>query len=365
MLDLFPIESYGVVWYNIQLFVIFLTVLHTQVMDYNDKRMHQYLAIIGWPYALFVLLYLGLRPISGKFIDMTTYAYMFYRETVGSPIDMGSDYAFTLLLKFSAFITNVNGFFFICACLYVIPLVLACRKLFKHFWIYCFIALVASFSFYTYGVNGIRNGMATSIFILGIAFYKKPVVSAIFIVIACSFHQSMYLPTAAYIATYFLKNPKLYLIGWMVAIPLSLVFGSLFITLFTSLGFADDRLNQYLLSEADKEAFSSTGFRWDFLIYSATGTFAGWYFIFKQKFTDTLYHRIYGTFLIANAFWILVIKANFSNRFAYLSWFLLALVIFYPFLKKKFFHYQHQVFGIVLLLYFSFTYVLTVVRTNI
>ncbi|MDG3581737.1 EpsG family protein [Galbibacter pacificus] len=365
MFDLFPIEKYGTVFYNMQAAVILLTVFHTQIMDYQDKKVQQYLGLIGWPYALFILFFIGLRPISGEFIDMTTYAYMFQREISGSPIDIGSDFGFGFLVKFSALVTTINGFFFICACIYILPLAVACRRFFKNYWIYCFIALVASFSFYAYGVNGIRNGMATSIFILGLSYHKKPIVSGLIVFLSCTFHQSMYLPTAAYVITFFLNFPKAYLIAWFAAIPLSLVFGSLFIMIFTSLGFADDRLSQYLLADVDKSAFSNTGFRWDFLLYSATGTFAGWYFIFKKKFTDKMYHRIYGTYLISNAFWILIITANFSNRFAYLSWFMLAVVIFYPFLKKRFFNYQHQVLGIVLLMYFLFTYLLNFVKPNL
>lgn len=365
MFDLFPIESYSSIYYNIQLAVIVLSVLHTQLFDYRDKSTHTYLAIIGWPYALFITLYIGLRPVSGEFVDMTTYAYMFYRETIGSPIAIGSDIAFALLLKISARLTNEMGFFFICALLYVGSLIAASRNLFKNYWIYGFIALVASFSFYAYGVNGIRNGMATSIFVLGISYYKTPIIAAIIIAVSCLFHQSMYLPTLAYLITFFVNKPKIFLMGWFVAIPLSLVFGSFFVGVLSGLGFADDRLSEYLLSEANANAFSSTGFRWDFLIYGATGTFAGWYFIFRRQFKDSFYHRIYGTFLIANAFWILVIKANFSNRFAYLSWFLLAVVIFYPFLKKRFFNYQHQIFGVVLLLYFMFTYMMNLLIPSI
>ncbi|HMQ45454.1 MAG TPA: EpsG family protein, partial [Mariniflexile sp.] len=62
------------------------------------------------------------------------------------------------------------------------------------------------------------------------------------------------------------------------------------------------------------------------------------------------------TYLICNGFWILVIKANYSNRFAYLSWFMMALVIVYPFLKQTFFKYQYIILGNVILLYFGFTY---------
>jgi hypothetical protein len=60
--------------------------------------------------------------------------------------------------------------------------------------------------------------------------------------------------------------------------------------------------------------------------------------------------------MIANTFWILVIRANFSNRFAYLSWFLMAIVIAYPLLKVKFWDDHYKNVGRIFLAYYLFTY---------
>ncbi len=129
--------------------------------------------------------------------------------------------------------------------------------------------------------------------------------------------------------------------------------GSLWIALFTSLGFGDDRLADYLTPE---DANVGNSFRWDFLFHSAFAVVAGWYFIYKKKFEDKFYFQLLNTYLICNGFWILVIRADFSNRFAYLSWFMMALVIIYPFLKQNFFKNQHLLIGKIILVYFAFTY---------
>ena len=86
--------------------------------------------------------------------------------------------------------------------------------------------------------------------------------------------------------------------------------------------------------------------------------FAGWYFIFKKKIEDKFYTHLFGTYMIANAFWILVIRANFSNRFAYLSWFMMGAVIAYPMLKYKMWPDQHKILTITIFIYFMFTYLL-------
>tara|TARA_R110001583_G_C5589679_1_gene403629 strand:+ start:371 stop:1045 length:675 start_codon:yes stop_codon:yes gene_type:complete len=213
---------------------------------------------------------------------------------------------------------------------------------------------IVSFSFWAYGVNGIRNGIATSLFLMAFAYSDKKVLMIFFMISASLFHKTLLLPIVAYIATLFHNNPKTYLKVWFIAIPLSLLLGSVWTSLFSNLGFADDRLG-YLTGEVDAK-IENLGFRWDFLLYSASAVFAGWYFIFKKGFVDVYYNRLFSIYLIANSFWILVIKANFSNRFAYISWFMMAIIIIYPLLRQRFFKNQNLVIGKILLIYFSFTY---------
>ena len=175
---------------------------------------------------------------------------------------------------------------------------------------------------------------------------------------ALLFHKTLFLPILAYLATYFYNNPKFYFKGWLMCIPLSLVLGGVWISLFSSLGFADDRLSGYLSSSSEEGTFSATGFRWDFLFYSSFGIISGYYYIFVKKISDRFYNHLYGIFTIANAFWVLVITANYSNRFAYLSWFMMAPIISYPMFRYKIWKDQYKTFGIILMLYYLFTYLM-------
>ncbi|MBN1184997.1 MAG: hypothetical protein JXB49_22115, partial [Bacteroidales bacterium] len=81
-------------------------------------------------------------------------------------------------------------------------------------------------------------------------------------------------------------------------------------------------------------------------------------------FTDKLYVQIFNIYVAANAFWILVIRAAFSNRFAYLSWFLMGIVVFYPFFKRRFFRYQQLVLLGSAIAYYLFTYVRSLMSLN-
>ena len=54
-----------------------------------------------------------------------------------------------------------------------------------------------------YGTNGIRNGMATSLFVLGVSYLEKnKMLMCFFLVLAISFHQTIALPLLAFIVRY-------------------------------------------------------------------------------------------------------------------------------------------------------------------
>jgi len=302
---------------------------------------------------LFILIYMVFRPVHGVFVDMTTYARGFRAYAAGRELDIdSSDILFKIFTKFSATWLTIELYFFLCACLYVIPLYKISKKFFKDYWFYGFLLFVGSFSFWNYGVNGIRNGMAGSLFLLGVA-QDKRYLQIIWFVIAINIHRSLLLPVLGFAATYFHDKPHTCYGFWLACIPLSLILPGFWECIFG--GLVSDERAKYFGEEVMRGS-SGGGFRWDFLFYSSFGVVAGWYYIFKLKLKDNFYVRLYNTYLVANAFWILVIRANFSNRFAYLSWFFMALIIAYPWAKYSFTNRQHQKFGWIMLAYIGFTY---------
>lgn len=360
MNDLIPIDYYTTFYFQFFLIVVAMTVLHCFVLEINENKNVLYINFIGYISFLFTVLYMGLRPIHDVFVDMTMYAHTFERFKENNPVKIYGDYGFFNFLEASAKVMSAENFFFICAVLYVFPIYYISKKWFKEYWFYSFLVLVISFSFWAYGTNGIRNGLATSFFLFALAFKDRKIVLFAIMFLACTFHKTMLLPSLAYLLVLLHNNPNTYLKVWFFSILLSLVFGGLFVELFANIGFEDARVDLYFTDEID-ESLTKTGFRWDFLLYSATGVYAGWYYIIKKNFDDTFYIRLFNIYLIANAFWVLVIRANFSNRFAYLSWFMLGVIIIYPLLKQNFLSNQHRVIGGVLIIYFAFTYLMNVI----
>ncbi|UOB17077.1 EpsG family protein [Abyssalbus ytuae] len=359
MIDFIPLEYYSTIHYHIILLIVLFTLLHALALKGNENIVYNYNRIMALLLLLYLMIYMGLRPVSGKyFVDMATYANVYQRIKAGYHLTDLSDFGFGYFMTFCSYFLSEKGFFMACTLLYVTPLYIASRRFSKNYYFFAFLMFVASFSFWAYGVNGIRNGIATSLLILAFSYHDRKAIMIILMLLSVSFHKSMILPIMAFIITYFVKNTSLYFILWMVAIGLSLLMGSFWESFFANLGFDDDRLAGYLIKTANREKFSSTGFRFDFLIYSALPVIAGYYYVVKRNFTDSFYNKLLQTYLLANSFWIMVIRANFSNRFAYLSWFMMAIIICYPLLHQAMWKKQFSKLGLIILLYFSFTYIM-------
>ena len=355
-LDFIPLDLFTPIFY----YILILSVL----IAYTKLQKGFVQSQAGFALVIFVIAYMGLRPISGLYFgDMATYNGYFEEYQNGQSIVATKELFFHYFMKWCSGIMTANFFFLTCAFLYIYPLYLVSKKWFEHYWYYAFLLLVSSFSFWAYGTNGIRNGIAGSLFLLAIS-REKRIWQIALLFIAINFHKTMLLPTLGFIIAQFYNKPKQMILFWLLCIPLSLAAGGFWESLFASLGFEDDRIGYLTDGNVNDDEFSSTGFRWDFLVYSATAVYAGWYFIIKKGFNDKIYNYLFITYVFANAFWILVIRANFSNRFAYLSWFLMAVVIAYPFLKGNMIKNQSKVFAKVLLLYFLFTFVMNVILSN-
>lgn len=353
--SIIPIPYYTPLFYNIILVLVLTAILRLFIKGYviknpNKKEYVSFALLVG------VILYMGLRPISGRYFgDMLTYSIYFKHYESGAEVRLSKDVLWDMFMKFCSGIMSAEFFFLVCSFLYIVPLFLACKKWLANDRYFLFLMLIASFSFWAYGVNGIRNGIATSLFVLALSINRKTYWQYGLLALSYFTHGSLLIPISAFVLTLFYKNPKHYLIGWLVSIPLSLIFGSIMVSIIMSIGFGGDRVG-YLTMQGFEDQFSSTGFRWDFLLYSASAVYAGYYFIIKKNFKDPLYIQLFNIYVIANAFWILVIRASFSNRFAYLSWFLMAILIFYPFFKQQFFKQQQKVLAYTIIAYFGFTY---------
>lgn len=312
-------------------------------------------------YILLFVLLVGLRPISGYYFgDTANYARM-YNSFVGGFSSYNPDskeWFFDWLMYHCSQIMDVHGFFLLVEILYVVPVLWACRKLVPNHTLLMFVACMGAFSFFTYGTNGIRNGMACSLIIAAMACVegnlKQKILGGILAFLAFNIHRSTALPIACVLATFFIKDTRLIIGWWFASILLSLVAGGPIEAFFTGLGF-DDRLSSYATDDSANAMFSSTGFRWDFLLYSALPILLGYYVVIKRRIWNRNYLLLLHTYILCNSFWVMMIRASYSNRFAYLSWFLYALVLIYPCLKLPIWKDQGRKTALIIMGHMGFT----------
>ena len=135
----------------------------------------------------------------------------------------------------------------------------------------------------------------------------------------------MQLPVAVYVIISFFKDSRWYFYGWLFCLFCAAAHISFFQNLFA--GFSDESGNAYLTSTDDWGGKS--GFRIDFVIYSAMPVLMGYYVIFKYELRDRLYEDLLHYYLTTNGIWMLCMYGAFTNRIAYLSWFSYPFLIIY------------------------------------
>lgn len=325
MFEQFYIEWEGLPW------AIFCIALATVLVNGLAAQHHREGETASWGGILVVfglILVIGLRPLDGLYVDMMTYAKIYQSFISGYRSSFFSDVVFDHYMRLSSRLVAVETFFLVTAALYVIPLVIATRRLFGGRWPFAVAIMASSFSFYGYGVNGLRNGVATSILLLSLTStgMRQKIFWAL---VALGTHFSTALTLLAHAVALRLKSVRPALAFWFVSILLSILIPNAVVGGFVeSLG---DSRSRYFTSDL----VTQTGMRWDFILYSASGVAAVMFWKYVRKIEDRAFDVFANTYIIANGGWILVNDVAFSNRFAYLSWFLLELTILFPLLRHK------------------------------
>lgn len=308
----------------------------------------------------FLAVFIGLRPLSYVFVDMMNYNTDYYAFFYGQPwvLDLSAgNYIFDNLFAWlGSMQLDISCLFLIMASLYFGGMAWACYKSFNSQAILAFLVCLAAFSTFSYGTNGIKAGVAGSFFLLALAYRKQKALALFFLVCSLGFHHSMVMPIVAYIMAWGYKNSKMYFLGWCMAFLMAAGHVTFFQNLFA--GMSDESGADYLKSNGTDWG-GKTGFRIDFIIYSAMPILIGYWAIFKKKVKSESYQFILNVYLTTNAVWMLCMYANFNNRIAYLSWFMYPIVLIYPLLKMPISSRQHLILKRVVLGHLGFTLFMT------
>ncbi len=335
--------------------------------------------------SIILIFWLGLRPSTAQFGDTFNYALVYNMgalaqnnaldvvdnddedddEEAGSDesnvmpdIDFSSEWFFDLIMNTCRNLGfSVSVFFTIVEAGYILTALWAVVRIFPSNPLLAFLFVLSSLMFYSFGINGIRNGLACHLVLLAMSFLfeSKYIIGGLLCLLALGIHRSTALPIATIlVGIFFIKNFRYAVYIWIASIFVSLFAGNFFMHFFASLGF-DDRMANYGLGNDYSEQFSGTGFRWDFLLYSSLPILMAWYISVRKNIQDNWYNALSVAYCLSNAFWVLVIRAEFSNRFAYLSWFMYPVVIAYPLINMPIWQDQDRKTGQILLAYCGFT----------
>lgn len=360
-------------------FLVVLFFLSISVVNKNNSSLYYYGSddmistnkqseLLMWA----VVLFIGLRPVHAVFADTIGYV-MRYENEIAMPAswsevyyseDVRNEWLWHFILMACArlglpswcWLTIVAWGYIGCA-------LWGIKRIFQanHTYI-AFLFFISAFSFFSYAVNGLRNGLSFSVVILALTYLdnnKRDLIKfGILSFIAYNIHHTALLPLVCMVISHFgLKSNKIAFYVWFLSIPVSLFAHSFFEAILIDLA-PDDRLADNLSAQYSggiDSGFSRSGFRWDFLLYSIMPIILSYFIILKNNVTDKTYTLLLNTYLLCNAFWILVIRASFSNRFAYLSWFIYPIVLAYPLLELDFTKNQKKWIANILLAHLGFT----------
>jgi len=249
--------------------------------------------------------------------------------------DAGKDrlfYAYTVAV--STFTKSAPLYFVITAGLYVAGYAIAFRRIAREYWTVLMLAGVFAIGFFAYGDNTLRAGLAYSLLLCGISCFPKKLPFLLIAAVSFGIHHSMVIPIAACIIAFFYKNTRIIFAGWVVLLLISIIAGNATqeVLANTFADAEDQRLASYATGNS---IIYKQGFRVDFLLYGFVPIAFGLYYVFRKHFAEPFYVWILNVYIITNGFWLLMIRAIFTDRFAYLSWGLIPIILFYPLLKKR------------------------------
>lgn len=310
------------------------------------------------------ILFIGLRPVSGKyFVDMANYVvyYNAFWDGARFSFDWNTDNLLfdNLFAWWGSVRLGYTSFFLFIAAIYFGASYYGIRKLFPNNVLAAYIVFLAAFSTFSYATNGIKAGAAASLFILALGYRANLKVCIPLVLLSWGFHHSMIMVVAAFVVTLFVKNPKLYFAGWVICFMMAAAHVSFFAEFFS--GFTTEHGAEYLLS-GNSDDGTKGGFRIDFILYSAMPVVVGWYAVFEKKIhLSNLYKNLLNLYLCLNGIWMLCMYAAFTNRIAYLSWFLYPIVLVFPFLQEDWGKGRYRTFSMVMLAHLGFTLFMNIV----
>ncbi len=222
MIDFIPLRIYTLVFCYAVLVLVAISMTECFSGAVFGRGARTFNSVLGTVVALLLTLYIGLRPVNPYYFgDTINYAITFENVAAHGPAfgaTGGSEWFFNGAMRWFAAHSNVNMFFLFCAAIYVGALWWALVRIFGSDFFVPFVVAIGMFTFFSYGVNGVRNGMASSLLILALTFRRQWPVALALAAVAIGTHRSMLLTAGAGVMAMVARNPKIWLWFWLGSI---------------------------------------------------------------------------------------------------------------------------------------------------
>lgn len=315
---------------------------------------------------IFLAIYIGTRPNSVVFVDMMNTVEYYYTFYEGVPFYWDSqteNFLYDNFLSWCGSMRLGTSFFFtVIAFIYFGCSYLGIRRMFPNHTALVYLAFLGAFSTFSYATNGVKAGSAASIFIWAISYYKEWKYCIPLLIVSYGFHHSMQMPIVAFLFSALWRNTKHFFWGWAFCFLCAAAHVTYFQELFA--GMTDEQGSGYLNSVGEDWG-GGTGFRIDFILYSAVPIVIGYIAIFRLGIQSAFYEVLLKLYLLTNGVWMLCMYAAFTNRIAYLSWSLYPIVLLYPLLNEDWGIGQYRLAARVLLGHLAFTLFIAYIYYNL
>ena len=309
---------------------------------------------------IIMALFIGFRPINVAFVDMRGYAETYW-ALEGSYFhwkwDTDNKIFDNLIAWIAANRLGVSTLFIFLSILYFSGMAVACSMLFPKDKMAAYLICLSALSTFSYSVNGMKAGVAASLFLIALAFNDrdKKWPTILFILLSFGFHHAMQLPVVAFFICKFVKHPKYFLWLWILCLVMAMAHVTFFMHIFENL--TDEKGAGYLsgLGNAYK------GFRFDFVLYSSAPVVIGQIALKKKMIESRRYEFLLNLYTLVNAIWLLCMYAEFNNRISYLSWFMFPIVLIFPFLRERWGSNQYPLFRSIAYGHLCFTLLMEIV----
>ena len=153
MFDFIPVTEYTHYFDIAVLVMVLITFWLCQRGIILNREIVNINAGCGFVFAVLLILYIGLRPISGQFGDTVNYASDFIRIQNGQKVLQWKWYGewfFNSMMTWFAKNGSITQLFLVCSTVYVGSLWLAMVRIFKSYYYIPFLVIICMFTFWSY-----------------------------------------------------------------------------------------------------------------------------------------------------------------------------------------------------------------------